>query len=111
MVNMIESHLLLTRLKRRIAALAPPAGTGRARRVSFGIAALDTRLEGGLARGAVHEVVPESGADIASASAFALMMAARAAEVERPILWIMRDARAFAPSRSGLCMWRMSVPP
>lgn len=93
MVNMIESHLSLTRLKRRIAALAAPAGAGTAGRVSFGIAALDTRLEGGLARGAVHEIVPESGADIASASAFALMMAARAAEGEKPLLWITRDTR------------------
>lgn len=93
MVNICESHLSLAGLKDRIAALAPLAGGGPRGRVSFGFEALDTRLDGGLARGAVHEVLPESAADRTSACAFALMMAARAAAPHGQILWILTDAR------------------
>lgn len=93
MVNMSESHLSLAGLKHRIAARAPRTGGDGRGRISFGFETLDTRLEGGLARGAVHEVLPESTADRPSACAFALMMAARAAAPQGQILWILNEAR------------------
>lgn len=116
MVNIIESHPSLARLKRRIAALAPTAASGRGGRVSFGLEMLDARLDGGLARGAVHEVLPESAADTVSATAFALMMAARAAEPEAGttgrILWITHEARLRrdgVPYGPGLA--ELGIPP
>jgi protein ImuA len=93
MMNIAESYPALAQLKGQIAALAPAAGTGQLGRVSFGLPALDARLDGGLARGAVHEVLPESAADTPSACAFALMMAARTAEAGGRILWITSEAR------------------
>lgn len=115
MVNIIESHPPLARLKRRIAALAPTAASGRGGRVSFGLEALDARLDGGLARGAVHEILPESAADAVNATAFALMMAARAADAkmaEGRILWITTEARLRrdgVPYGPGLA--ELGIPP
>jgi protein ImuA len=91
-VNMIDSTSSLARLKRRIDALGAPASSGRWGLLSFGLAALDARLDGGLAKGAVHEVLPTSGTDAASAAAFALMLAVRAGADGGPILWVSTDA-------------------
>lgn len=89
---MVDSYPSLARLKRRIDALGPAATSERWGLLSFGLEALDARLDGGLAKGAVHEVLPASGLDAASAAAFALMLAARAGEASGIILWVSTDA-------------------
>lgn len=104
---MIDSTSSLARLKRRIDALGPTASSGRWGLLSFGLAALDARLDGGLAKGAVHEVLPASGTDAASAAAFALMLAARGGGGADggPILWVSTDAelrRQGTPYGPGL---------
>jgi protein ImuA len=93
MVNIVDSHPSLAGLKRQIAALTPSAWAEGRSRVSFGLDPLDGRLEGGLARGAVHEVLPRAEGDWASASAFALIVARRAAENSGKILWLSSDAQ------------------
>jgi protein ImuA len=84
---MNDSSVKIAQLKRRIDALARP------RRVetglfTFGLDALDSRLSGGLACGAVHEVLAQ---DSASGSGFALMLGLRAAPKGKPILWVTTD--------------------
>jgi protein ImuA len=83
----------LAHLKRRVDALsrsdrsrsdqAEPAGL-----FTLGHDGIDARLGGGLARGALHEVL---GADAAVASGFALMLALRTLVDGKPILWVMTD--------------------
>ena len=105
MVNIIDSYPSLARLKRQIEALAPSAWRDPRGRVSFGLDHMDARLDGGLARGAVHEVLPQAEGDWPSASAFALIIARRAAEAAGKILWISSDAqrrRYGAPYGPGL---------
>lgn len=93
MVNMIDSYPSLARLKRQIEALTPSAWRDPRGRVSFGLDRLDGRLEGGLARGAVHEVLPRAEGDWPCASAFALIVARRAAGEAGKILWLSSDAQ------------------
>ncbi|MFM7028428.1 MAG: ImuA family protein [Chakrabartia sp.] len=95
MQNIIDSYPSLARLKRRIAALGPAPEQKSLKRISFGFAPLDMRLGGGLARGAVHELLPRTAGDAASTAAFALMLARRADPVA-PILWIAADAQLRA---------------
>ena len=68
-------------------------GTGR---VALGESlALDRALRGGLARGALHEVVAAAPGDAAAASGFALALAARCAGARAEggaIVWIVEDA-------------------
>lgn len=55
--------------------------------VPFGIATLDAALGGGLARGALHEIAAPGEAHLATATGFALGLAAGA----RNLLWIAED--------------------
>jgi protein ImuA len=91
-INARFAHIL-ARLKRRLATLERPFRKDRASVFGFGLDTLDARLGGGLARGAVHEVLPGSSADHAAASGFALMLALRAAG-NKPILWVRDDRGA-----------------
>ena len=83
---MTDSSLHLARLKRHLERSRSVQAHAH---FNFGVAALDARLGGGLARGALHEV---SGLqeDHSVASGFALMLAMRAA-ADRPILWVRED--------------------
>lgn len=86
---MTDSSAALVRLKSRLERLErhrrPVAGGVFA----LGCEALDRRLGGGLARGALHEICAIAH-DQASAAGFALMLALRAAD-GRPILWVRED--------------------
>lgn len=68
--------------------------------------ALDRVLCGGLARGALHEVVASRATDAGAASGFALALAARfAAGTRMPVVWILEDAaraETGAPYAPGL---------
>jgi protein ImuA len=58
--------------------------------VSFGLAALDGALGGGLARAALHEVYAASTSDLPAATGFAAAWALRALKA-RPLVWIRLD--------------------
>ncbi len=61
--------------------------------ISFGPTNLDTRLHGGLARAALHEVFADADSDGSAAAAFALLLALRALGPAQTLLWV-RDDRA-----------------
>lgn len=99
---MPDSSAPLARLKRRLERLQRPRHSGGARLFPSGCAALDARLGGGLARGALHELCAGNIEDHATASGFALMLASRASR-GKPILWVREDkgirqhGRLYAP--------------
>lgn len=64
-----------------------------ARPLPFGAAPLDAVLGGGLARGALHEIVAAGEAQSAAAAGIALMLAARTA-ADRPVLFVGEDMAA-----------------
>ena len=85
---MPDSTAPLARLKRRLERLERPrAASGL---FALGHEAIDARLGGGLARGALHELCAAEVEDHPAASGFALMLAMRACEA-RPILWLRED--------------------
>jgi protein ImuA len=86
---MIDSHTPLTQLKRRLERLERPR-INDAGLFTLGLDALDERLGGGLARGALHELCADDAEDRTSASGFALMLALQAAR-GKPILWVCED--------------------
>ena len=99
---MPDSSVSLAQLKRRLERLERPRPCGGISSFSFGCGAVDTRLGGGLARGALHELCAAKAGDHAAASGFALMLAARASR-DKPILWVREDkgerqhGRLYAP--------------
>jgi protein ImuA len=83
-------------LRARIAAIEGRGGAtphDARPRASFGErCSLDRLLDGGLCRGALHEIVPGRPGDAVAASGFAAALAARfAARTARPIVWILED--------------------
>ena len=58
--------------------------------VSFGARVVDEALHGGLARGALHEIIATGTSDAAAATGFALGLACRAAG-KKPIVWVRQD--------------------
>ncbi len=60
-------------------------------RVTFGTDVIDSRIEGGLAQRALHEVFAGSAEDGSAAAAFAVMISLRACPVSRPILWVREN--------------------
>jgi protein ImuA len=88
----------LRRLLPRLEGLAPEV-----RFLSFGLAPLDRHLQGGLAHGALHEVAPETDADIAAAFGFVAALLGRVAD--GPILFVLSSkqfARCGRPYGYGL---------
>jgi protein ImuA len=82
-----------------------------ATQVAFGAEALDARLRGGLLRGALHEVYASHALDVASAAAFALLLAWRASE-GKPILWVREEASARLKGKPyGLGLVELGMPP
>ena len=59
--------------------------------VTFGTDAIDSRIDGGLAQRALHEVFAASTDDGSAAAAFAVMIAMRACPIHRPILWVREN--------------------
>ena len=85
---MSDSSASLARLKRRLERLERPRGGPCL--FSFGCDAVDTRLGGGLARGALHEFCAAEVDDHSAVSGFTLMLAACASDA-KPILWLRED--------------------
>lgn len=70
-------------LRRRVAAIQGAGRPGRGLRgLALGIAALDRRLGGGFALGALHEITPAAPPDFGAAVSFALALLARALAAE-----------------------------
>lgn len=89
---MSRSEQSLSALRQRLAQLdhtprVKPGGT-----FTLGAGRIDRRLGGGLARAALHELFA-SEEDASVAAAFALILALRGSDPQKPILWV-RDDRA-----------------
>jgi len=93
----------LDQLRREVAAIDPsrvsfspgfsPWGAEEGS-LRFGVPALDDALQGGLARGALHELAPASELQLGSAFGFGLAIAALAAADGRQVLCIQTDYAA-----------------
>lgn len=59
--------------------------------LSFGESSIDRRLQGRLPRAALHEIFSAKSEDIASSSAFAVMLMLRLGQVDRPTVWIAEE--------------------
>jgi protein ImuA len=77
-------------LKREVARLEQGSSPVASARFSTGVAGLDDTLGGGLTRGALHEVFAVGMLDEASAAAFVIGLALRAAP-SAPVLWVRQD--------------------
>jgi protein ImuA len=85
----------LPRLRQALASLENNTGFSEdAGVLALGLPALDTALNGGLARAALHELAPTPG-HFGAAAGFALALAARAAAGARPALFIQTDYAAL----------------
>lgn len=73
-----------------------------------GCPAFDQRLKGGLPRAALHEIFSAKPEDIASSSAFAVMLMLRLGEADRPTVWIAEEkvrllsGRIYPPGLAAL---------
>jgi protein ImuA len=92
----------LGQLRRAVAKLDPSSAASfgqEAGRLSLDLPEIDASLQGGLARGALHEVAPGPGQQSGAATGFALALAALAAADGRSALWIQTE---FAALEAGL---------
>ena len=86
----------LSHLRRLSASLVAKAGEGE--RVATGCAEIDDALQGGLGRGALHEICIASATHMPAATAVALSLAAKAAG-GKPLLWTRQGAAASETGR------------
>ncbi|WP_430635323.1 hypothetical protein [Sphingomonas hankookensis] len=105
----VESSVL-SALKRRVAAMERCAPVGKVVRVATGHGDIDAALDGGVARGRVHEIFALDIGDAGSATGFAGMLAVR---LGGGIVWL-REAAVVRDG--GICTHRdwsrsASIPP
>lgn len=74
---MADSQPRIAALQRRIARLSRARDAPVPERVATGLAAVDARIGGGLARGCVHEIVAADAGDAAAGTGLAAMLARR----------------------------------
>jgi protein ImuA len=94
----------LASLRRHVERIEASGSASAPGRVALGHAACDATLDGGLARGAVHEVFADAGRQSAAATGFVAGLAARVV-ARRPLVWVRQDfseREAGALSMSGL---------
>ena len=87
----------LASLRGDIARVESHDGAYQPARVALGHAEADAVLQGGLARGAMHEVFAEAGRQSAAATGFIAGLSGRIA-ARRPLLWVRQD---FAELEAG----------
>jgi protein ImuA len=80
---------MLTELRKKIAALERPAGLAESGVQPLGIPLIDAVLEGGLARGALHEIAAVNPVHITAATGFALGVSLLLRR--KSIVWIAED--------------------
>jgi protein ImuA len=88
---MRESVDHLAMLRRNLASIAGGGRLSADKRVATGHPALDAALDGGFARGRVHELFATDAEDGPSASACAAMLALRTVGRRAPIFWLRTD--------------------
>jgi protein ImuA len=88
---MRDSSALFARLRQSLSVATAPANDPAAL-FTLGVDAIDARLGGGLARGGLHEIFATHANDAVAANGFALMLALRAGEGEKPVIWLRSDA-------------------
>jgi protein ImuA len=96
---MRESVDQLAMLRRNLASIAGGRLLSAVGRVATGHASLDAVLDGGLARGRVHELFAAEADDGPSALGFAAMLALRTVGRRAPIFWLRNDE-----TRRGGCI-------
>lgn len=104
--NASEQTAMLARLRRDIGRLEGDAlsfGSEGPPRVMLGHADVDTTLQGGLLRGALHEVFA-GGAQAATATGFIAGLASRVA-AQRPLMWIRQDFSERENGRLAMSGW------
>jgi protein ImuA len=105
----------LCHLRRAVADLDPSSAASfgeDAGMLALGLPDVDAVLQGGLARGAVHELSPGPTQQLGAVSGFALALAARATGDGRPALWIQTDfaaIKAGQPYGVGLDLFGLSL--
>ncbi len=90
----------LPQLRETIARLERLTPRPRKPALPFGLPAIDQHLQGGLRRGALHEVAGTA-AETEFAGAPALFIAGLAARLKGPILWVLQQRDLFAPALAG----------
>jgi len=60
-------------------------------RVTLGVAPIDARLGGGLARAALHELFAADPDDASAATGFAILLTLRASLDSKPVIWVRED--------------------
>lgn len=94
---------LLAELKQRVRRIEGVGGADGTAVVPLGVPSLDAALPGGgLALGAVHEVVgPDADLDSGAATAFCAVLLSRLAAGRGPVFWICRGRDLYAPGLAG----------
>ncbi len=80
----------LEALRREVSRLERGSSAAPSDRFSTGSAQMDAALQGGLNRGALHEIFAAQTADEPSAAGFGVMLAIRASG-KRPVVWVRQD--------------------
>ena len=88
---MRESIDPLAKIRRNLASIAGGGKLSSGNRVATGHAAIDLALEGGLARGRVHELFAMESEDGPVATGVAAMLALRTVGPQAPIFWLRTD--------------------
>jgi len=88
---MRESVDSLAVIRRNLASIAGSRLLSPDKRVATGHAALDLALDGGLARGRVHELFALEADESPAAAGFAAMLALRTIGRQGPIFWLRND--------------------
>ncbi|HVV40211.1 MAG TPA: DNA repair protein [Nitrobacter sp.] len=94
----------LARLRDRIARIETDGPGGMPGRVALGHGEADAVLQGGLARGVLHEVFAE-GRHSAAAAGFIAGLAQRVS-ADRPLLWVRQDFAAVECGALSMPGWR-----
>jgi protein ImuA len=92
----------LCHLRQAVAKLDPSSAASfgkNAGLLPFGLPEIDAALQGGLARGALHELAPTPGQQPGAVTGFALTLASLASSGGRSTLWIQTD---FAALEAGI---------
>ncbi len=97
----VEQSRVVNDLRARIAHLEQGSRSRRIAGLRLGVPVIDDHLpDGGLSRGALHEVVG-AGADLAHGAAPALFAAAVLARAKGSVLWVLKARDLFAPGLAG----------
>src|SRR5450631_3549141 len=94
----------LANLRGNIERIETSGGACAPDRVALGHADADATLQGGLARGAMHEVFADVGRQSAAATGFIAGLAGRVA-ARRPLLWVRQDFTEIETGALSMSGW------